>query len=80
MTHPFFTEIIALISWEGTPTQIRMRVGSITFHACVCVCVCVAGGGHDGSLCLLHVKTLKYLYVYFTKLLFAVTQPLISLK
>ena len=29
----YFTEIIVLISWEGTPTQIRMRVGSITFHA-----------------------------------------------
>ena len=27
----YFTQIIALISWEGTPTQIRMRVGSITF-------------------------------------------------
>ena len=24
----YFTEIIVLISWEGTPTQIRMRVGS----------------------------------------------------
>ena len=33
----YFTEIIVLISWEGTPNQIRMRVGSITFHACVCV-------------------------------------------
>ena len=33
----YFTEIIVLISWEGTPTQIRMRVDSITFHACVCV-------------------------------------------
>ena len=30
----YFIEIIVLISWEGTPTQIRMRVGSITFHAC----------------------------------------------
>ena len=30
----YFTEIIVLISWEGTPTQIRMQVGSITFHAC----------------------------------------------
>ena len=30
----YFIEIIVLISWESTPTQIRMRVGSITFHAC----------------------------------------------
>ena len=29
----YFFEVIVLISWEGTPTQIRMRVGSITFHA-----------------------------------------------
>ena len=29
----YVTEIIVLISREGTPTQIRMRVGSITFHA-----------------------------------------------
>ena len=29
----YFFEIIVLISWESTPTQIRMRVGSITFHA-----------------------------------------------
>ena len=52
----YFTEIIALISWEGTPTQIRMRVGSITFHACIW-----GGGdggrGHVASICLLHVKT-----------------------
>ena len=34
----YFTEIIVLIIWEGTPTQIRMRVRSITFHAYVCVC------------------------------------------
>ena len=34
-----------LISWEGTPTQIRMRVGSITLHACLCVCGWVAGAG-----------------------------------
>ena len=26
-----FIEIFVLISWEGTPTQIRMRVGSITW-------------------------------------------------
>ena len=68
-----------LISWEGTPTQIRMRVGSITFHACL-----AAGEGgrgvHDGAVCLLYVKILKYLYVYFIYLLFAATQPLISLK
>ena len=36
----YFTEIIVLISWEGTPTQIRMRVDCITFHA---------GGGGGGS-------------------------------
>ena len=42
----YFTEIIVLISWEGTPTQIRMRVGSITFHMHTRVCVCgwVRGG------------------------------------
>ena len=39
----YFTEIIVLISWEGTPTQKRMRVGSITFHACVCVWWCMMG-------------------------------------
>ena len=33
----YFAEIIALSSWEGTPTQIRMLLCSITFHACVCV-------------------------------------------
>ena len=38
----YFTEIIVLISWEGTPTEIRMRVDSITFHACVYVCGCVS--------------------------------------
>ena len=41
----YFTEIIVLISWGGTPTQIRMRVGSITFHACVCG----GGGGRGGG-------------------------------
>ena len=56
----YFTEIIMLISWAGTPTQIRKRIGSITFHACVCV----GGGGHDGSICLLYVKILNYLYVH----------------
>ena len=60
----YFTEIIVLISLKGTPTQIRMRVGSITFHACVCVCV-GGGGVYDWSICLLYVKILKYLYVYF---------------
>ena len=33
----YFAEIIALSSWEGTPSQIRMLLYSITFHACVCV-------------------------------------------
>ena len=33
----YFTEIIMLISWAGTLTQIRKRIGSNTFHACVCV-------------------------------------------
>ena len=65
----YFTEIIVLISWEGTPTQIRMRVGSITFHACLFVGGRRWGGGrrglHDRSICLLYVKVLKYLYVYF---------------
>ena len=56
----YFIEIIVLISWEGTPTQIRMRVGSITFHA---------WEAHDGSICLLYVKILKY----FTCLLYLVT-------
>ena len=59
----YITEIIVLISWKGTPTQIRMRVVSITFHACVCVCWW--GGGHDGSVCVFYVKILKYLCVYF---------------
>ena len=40
----YFTEIIVLISWEGTPTQISTRVGSITFHACMC-----GGGGGRGT-------------------------------
>ena len=53
----YFTEVIVLISWEGTPTQIRMRVGIITFHACG------GEGGHGGSVCLLYVKILKYLYI-----------------
>ena len=52
MTALYFTEIIVLISWEGTPTQIRMRVGSITFHACWGA----GGGGHDGSVCLFMSK------------------------
>ena len=47
----YFTEIIVLISWEGTPTQIRMQVGSITFHACVCVCLCVWGGYYLVTIC-----------------------------
>ena len=34
------TEIIVLISWTGTPTQIRKRLGSITL-------VCVGGGGGE---------------------------------
>ena len=46
----YFTEIIVLISWEGTPTQIRMRVGSITFHACVCVGWGGVGEGGEGLL------------------------------
>ena len=29
----YFIEIIVLISWESTPTQIRMRIGSITCRA-----------------------------------------------
>ena len=29
----YFFEIIVLISLEGTPTQIRMGIGSIIFHA-----------------------------------------------
>ena len=29
----YFFEIIVLISLEGTPTQIRIGVGNITFHA-----------------------------------------------
>ena len=62
----YFTEIIVLISWAGTPTQIRKRIGSITFCACLCVWREGGGGGHDGSVvCLLYVKILKYLYVYF---------------
>ena len=37
----YFYEIIVLISFEGAPTQIRMGVGSITFHA--------RGAGGGGS-------------------------------
>ena len=62
----YFTEITVLISREGTPTQIRMWVGSITFDACVCVWGGGGSGTHDGSICLLYDKNLKYLYVYFT--------------
>ena len=40
----YFIEIIVLISWAGTPTQIRERIGSIIFHTCMCVCGWVAGG------------------------------------
>ena len=63
----YFTEIIVLISWVGTPTQLRKRIGSITFHACVCVGGggVRGGAGHDGSECLLYVKILKFLYIYF---------------
>ena len=35
-----------LISWASTPTQIRKRIGSITFHVCVCVW---GGGGGDSA-------------------------------
>ena len=42
----YFTELIVLISWAGTPTQIKKRIGSITFHACVCV---QRGGGMVGQ-------------------------------
>ena len=52
----YFFEIIVLISLEGTPTQIRMRVLCITFHA----------RGLMMGQCLLYVKILKYLYVYFS--------------
>ena len=63
----YFTEIIVLISWAGTPTQKRKRIGSITFRACLCVWRgwWWGRGGHDGSVYLLYVKILKYLYVYF---------------
>ena len=53
----YFTEIIVLIRWEDTPTQIRMRIGSITFHALWSG----GGGGHEGSIYLFYVKILKYL-------------------
>ena len=56
----YFNKIIVLISWEGTPTQIRIRIGCITFYA-----YGVGWAGHDRSICLLYVKILKYLYVYF---------------
>ena len=56
----YFTEIIVLISLEGTPTQIRMR--EVASHSKL---VGVGGGVHDGSICLLYVKILKYLYVHF---------------
>ena len=43
----YFTEIIVLISWAGTPNQIRKRIGSISFRACLCVW---RGGGAGGMM------------------------------
>ena len=64
----YFFEINMLISLESIPTQIRMGVGSITFHA---------RGSMKG---LLYAIILNFLYVYFIKILFSATRPLISLK
>ena len=38
----YFTEIIVLISWEGTPTQIRVR--EVASHSTL-----VGGGGCGGG-------------------------------
>ena len=66
----YFIEIIVIISWIGSHTQIRMGIGRITFHA---------RGTMRGQICIPYAKILK-LYVNVIQLLFAATQPFISLK
>ena len=47
----YFIEIIVLISWIGTQTQIRMGIGSITFHA---------RDTMRGQICIPYAKILKF--------------------
>ena len=47
----YFIEISVLISWIGTQTQIRMGIGSITFHA---------RGTMRGQICIPYAKILKF--------------------
>ena len=63
----YFFEICVLISLEGTPTQIRMWVGSITFHA---------KGSIKGQYIYFMPKSWTFC-MYFVKILFSATQPLI---
>ena len=46
-----FIEISVLISWIGTQTQIRMGIGSTTFHA---------RGTMRGQICIPSAKILKF--------------------
>ena len=66
----YFFEINVLISLEGTPTHIRIGVGSITFHA---------KASMKGQYVLFMPKSWTF-SMYFIKILFSATQPLISLK
>ena len=47
----YFIGIIVLISCIGTQTQIRMGIGSITFHA---------RGTMRGQICIPYAKILKF--------------------
>ena len=62
----YFIEIIVLISWEGTPTQIRMRVGSITFHAC-----CGGVGGWGGCMMSQYVFFISKSWTIYMDTLFS---------
>ena len=47
----YFIETIVLTSWIGTQTQIRMGIGSKTFHA---------RGTMTGQICIPYAKLLKF--------------------
>ena len=47
----YFIEIIVLLRWIGTQPQIRMGVGSKTFHAM---------GAMRGQICHFYAKILKF--------------------
>ena len=47
----YFIEIIVLISWIGTQTQIRMEIGSIMFHA---------RGTMRGQICIPYAEIQKF--------------------